>query len=185
MFVSACSPCPTSSTGLTYLGQIDFPTTYVFDDTAVGGLSAISYDAGRQVYYVISDDRSRKNPARFYTVRITLQDNRLIGVEWLGTTPLLDRSGAPFPPLSPDATPVVIPPDPEGIAFDERRQQLYWSSEGERISRTRTGRCCWIRGSVSPGSTARSAASSPYRPGCRCRSRTPDLAPTGRSRVLR
>jgi hypothetical protein len=133
VFVSACSPAHTSSTGLAYLGQIDFPTTYVFDGTAVGGLSAISYDAGRQVYYVISDDRSRKNPARFYTVRITLQDNRLIGVEWLGTTPWLDRSGAPFPPLSSDTTPVVIPPDPEGIAFDERRQQLYWSSEGERI----------------------------------------------------
>ena len=28
----------------------------------------------------------------------------------------------------------MIPPDPEGIAFDERRQQLYWSSEGERIA---------------------------------------------------
>lgn len=118
---------------MAYLGQVDFPTSYVFDDTTVGGLSAISYDAGRQVYYVISDDRSAKNPARFYTVRITFGDNRLIGIEWLDTTPLLDRSGAAFPPLSPDATPPVIPPDPEGIAFDERRQQLYWSSEGERI----------------------------------------------------
>jgi hypothetical protein len=133
LFVTACSSAQTSSTGLTYLGQIDFPTTYVFDDTAVGGLSAISYDPGRQVYYVISDDRSRKNPARFYTVRITLKDNRFIGIEWLDTTPLLDRTGAQFPPLSPDATPPVLPPDPEGIAFDERRQQLYWSSEGERI----------------------------------------------------
>lgn len=131
--IAGCTSTDTSSTGLAYLGQIDFPTTYVFDDTAVGGLSAISYDAGRQVYYVISDDRSRKNPARFYTVRITLKDNRLIGVDWLATTPLLDRTGAPFPPLLPDATPPVIPPDPEGIAFDERRQQLYWSSEGERI----------------------------------------------------
>ena len=28
----------------------------------------------------------------------------------------------------------MIPPDPEGIAFDERRQRLYWSSEGERIT---------------------------------------------------
>ncbi len=134
ILVSGCTtPTPTSSPGLAYLGQIDFPTTYVFDETAVGGLSAISYDAGRQVYYVISDDRSRKNPARFYTVALTLKDNRLIGVDWLAATPLLDRTDAPFPPLSPDATPVVIPPDPEGIAFDERRQQLYWSSEGERI----------------------------------------------------
>jgi hypothetical protein len=130
--IAACSPAPAPSTGLAYLGQIEFPTTYVFDDTAVGGLSAISYDQGRQVYYVISDDRSKKNPARFYTVRITFGDNRLIGIEWLDTTSLLDRSGAPFPPLAPDATPPVIPPDPEGIAFDERRQQLYWSSEGER-----------------------------------------------------
>jgi hypothetical protein len=31
----------------------------------------------------------------------------------------------------------LIPPDPEGIAFDERRQQLYWSSEGERITEDR------------------------------------------------
>ena len=36
--------------------------------------------------YVISDDRSAKNPARFYTVRIMLPNNRLIGVEWLDTT---------------------------------------------------------------------------------------------------
>ncbi|MGZ5397877.1 MAG: esterase-like activity of phytase family protein, partial [Mycobacterium sp.] len=130
--VAACSPAHTS-TGLDYLGQIDFPASYLFDDTTVGGLSAITYDPDRQVYYIISDDRSAKNPARFYTVQITLRDNRLIGIEWLDTTPLLDRSDAPFPPLSPDATPPVIPPDPEGIAFDERRQQLYWSSEGERI----------------------------------------------------
>jgi len=26
----------------------------------------------------------------------------------------------------------VVPPDPEGIAFDSGRQRLYWSSEGER-----------------------------------------------------
>ncbi|BBY92520.1 phytase [Mycobacterium gallinarum] len=133
LFLSACSPASTLSTGLTYLGQVDFPASYLFDDTTVGGLSAITYDPGRQLYYIISDDRSARNPARFYTVRITLSDNRLIGVEWLDTTSLLDRSGAPFPPLSPDAMPPVIPPDPEGIAFDERRQQLYWSSEGERI----------------------------------------------------
>ena len=131
--LAACSPANTSTTGFAYLGQVNFPAGYLFDDTTVGGLSAITYDPGRQVYYVISDDRSAKNPARFYTVRITLSDKRLTGIEWLSTTPLLDRSGAPFPPLSPDVTPPVIPPDPEGIAFDERRQQLYWSSEGERI----------------------------------------------------
>lgn len=110
------------------------PDGFLFDGTTVGGLSAISYDPGRQVYYVISDDRSAKNPSRFYTVRITFADNKLGSVDWAATTTLLDKSGAPFAPLSPDASPPVIPPDPEGIAFDERRQRLYWSSEGERIT---------------------------------------------------
>ena len=113
------------------------PHGFLFDETTVGGLSAISYDPGRQLYYVISDDRSAKNPARFYSVRITFPDNKLGSVEWVTTTPFLDKGGGPFPALAPDASPPVIPPDPEGIAFDERRQRLYWSSEGERITKDR------------------------------------------------
>ncbi len=66
-----------------YLGQVEFPNGFLFDDTTVGGLSAISYDPGRQLYYVISDDRSEKNPARFYTVRITFPDNKLGSVQWV------------------------------------------------------------------------------------------------------
>ena len=120
-----------------YLGQVSVPHGFLFDETTVGGLSAISYDPGRQLYYVISDDRSAKNPARFYTVRITFPDNKLGSVEWVTTTPFLDKGGSPFPALAPDAAPPVIPPDPEGIAFDERRQRLYWSSEGERNTKDR------------------------------------------------
>jgi hypothetical protein len=132
VFAAACGSAQTSRSPPSFsdLGQVEFPNGYLFDGTTVGGLSAISYDPGRQVNYFISDDRSAKNPARFYTVRITFPDNKLGSVDWLGTTPLLDRAGQPFPPLSADA----IPPDPEGIAFDERRQQLYWSSEGERMT---------------------------------------------------
>jgi hypothetical protein len=135
LLLSACGGAETTTppSSFPFLGQLEFPNGYLFKDTTVGGLSAISYDPGRGVYYVISDDRSEKNPARFYTVRITFPDNKLGSVEWLGTTDLLDRTGKPFAPLSPDATPPVIPPDPEGIAFDARGQQLYWSSEGERI----------------------------------------------------
>lgn len=120
-----------------YLGQVEVPHGYLFDETTVGGLSAISYDPGRQVYYVISDDRSAKNPARFYTVGITFPDNKLGSVDWVATAPFVDKTGSPFPSLAPDAASPVIPPDPEGIAFDERRQQLYWSSEGERITKDR------------------------------------------------
>ena len=104
------------------------------DGTVIGGLSGISYDPARQVYYVISDDRSAKNPARFDTVRIALSDKGIGGVDFVSTHPWLDRDGNPFRALDVDAQPPVIPPDPEGIAFDSRRQRLYWSSEGERLT---------------------------------------------------
>ena len=144
VLVAGCGPPQTSTAPqapaptFDYLGHVSVPHDFLFGETTVGGLSAISYDVGRQVYYVISDDRSARNPARFYTVRIMFPDNKLGSVDWVDTTPLLDKSGSEFPSLAPNATPPVIPPDPEGIAFDERRQQLYWSSEGERIEdRTR------------------------------------------------
>lgn len=117
---------------LAYLGQSQIPFGATFDGTVIGGLSAISYDPGRQVYYVISDDRSQRNPARFYAVRLSLSDKGIDDVTCTGTHPLLDRDGRPFRPLTLNATPPVVPPDPEGIAFDPVRQRLYWSSEGER-----------------------------------------------------
>lgn len=123
---------------LSYLGQSQIPFGATFDGTVIGGLSAISYDPGRQQYYVISDDRSAKNPARFYTVRLSLSDTGpdkgIREVTFIGTHPLLDQSGHPFQPLTPSAKPPVVPPDPEGIAFDPVRQRLYWSSEGERLT---------------------------------------------------
>src|ERR1700743_3538124 len=119
---------------LSYLGQSQVGFDAVFDGTVIGGLSAITYDPGRQLYYVISDDRSEKNPARFYTVRIALSDKGITDVTFTAPHPLLDRSGQPFRPLTTSTTPPTIPPDPEGIAFDPGRQRLYWSSEGERLT---------------------------------------------------
>jgi hypothetical protein len=72
---------------LSYIGQVEVPFGFNFDGTTVGGLSAISYDPGRQLYYVVSDDRSAKNPARFYTVRIPLSDNTLGDVEFVAAGP--------------------------------------------------------------------------------------------------
>ena len=105
-----------------------------FDATVVGGLSGLSYDPGSRLYYIISDDRSAKNPARFYTARITCPTTASTGSSscrripgWMWT---VDRSGR----STSDVRPPVVPPDPEGIAFDGRRQRLYWSSEGERVT---------------------------------------------------
>ncbi len=116
---------------LQYLGQKCVDHRAICDDTVVGGLSGITYDPNRDVYYVISDDRSAYSPIRFYIVRLSLSDKGIDDVKFLGARFLLDESGRCFPPLSIDTRPLIIPPDPEGIAFDPRRQRLYWSSEGD------------------------------------------------------
>jgi hypothetical protein len=133
---------------LTYLGQSQVPFGATFQNAVIGGLSAISYDAGRDVYYVITDDRSEKSPARFYTVRLSLSDKGINEVKFTGHHLLLEESGHPFRPLRLDATPPVVPPDPEGIAFDTARQRLYWSSEGERLTEGSGGPALldpWVR----------------------------------------
>jgi hypothetical protein len=114
---------PTPS--LEFLGEAIFPTGTVFDGTVVGGLSGITYDAERGVFYSLSDDRSEFGPARFYTLRVDLADGRLNpgDVTFTGVTTLLDAGGNPFPPFSLD---------PEGIALTED-DTLAVTSEGDAV----------------------------------------------------
>jgi 3-phytase len=111
----------TTITGVDFLGQTTFPTGTTFRNTQVGGLSGITYNPRRNVYYSISDDRSQKNPGRFYTLNINLSGNKLGAVRFTNVTTLLNDNGKPFPPLSLDA---------EGIAFT-KRGTVFISSEGD------------------------------------------------------
>jgi len=61
-----------AASGLELLGQLNLPTGLMYENTEVGGLSGISYAPDEDVYYVISDDRSFKQPARFYRLAIDL-----------------------------------------------------------------------------------------------------------------
>jgi hypothetical protein len=144
---AACAPAHHAS-GLNYLGQKRVWPGATFQGTVIGGLSAISYDPQHQLYYVISDDRSAKSPARFYTVRLDLSDNGIRDVTFVATHPWLDSTEGPFRPLSIGSRPPVVPPDPEGVAVDGKRQRLYWSSEGERLTDTPGGPVLldpWVR----------------------------------------
>lgn len=116
---------------LDFLGERELPDAPAFQDTTVGGLSAISYDARTGTYYVISDDRSQTGPARFYTAHVDFADGALKGVALTGTHPWLRPDGTAFPPTSTATS--TVAPDPEGIAVDPRDGSLAWTSEGERI----------------------------------------------------
>ncbi|MGH8002521.1 MAG: esterase-like activity of phytase family protein, partial [Brasilonema sp.] len=110
-------------TGIDFIGSATFPTSFSFQKTPMGGFSGITYDAKKQLYYTISDDRSEKAPARFYTLKIdlsneTLTDNRVAPV---GFTTLLNENSRTFPPGSIDS---------EGIALTNK-ETVYISSEGD------------------------------------------------------
>ena len=107
-----------TSLQLQFLGQHIIPTGTQFDSTEVGGLSGITYDTRRKVFYALSDDPSQFDPARFYTLRITAGGTP--NVQIVDVTTLTDPSGDPFPPLSLD---------PEGLTLT-KRHTLVITSEG-------------------------------------------------------
>lgn len=128
MFLTAASPSQRQPictdiqavTMVESLGVVTFPTGYMFDDTEVGGLSGIAYDASRDVYYALSDDRSN---ARFYTVSIDLSDSSLDegDVAFQDVTFLTGPGGSVFPDGSLDPEDIDLP----------RPGFLYISSEGD------------------------------------------------------
>ena len=116
------SPAPAiPETAVDFLGQATLPAGFSFKGTELGGLSGITYDPNRHVYYAIADDRSKKAPARFYTLKINLKESLKDGdVVPIDVTTLLDETNQPFAAGSLD---------PEGIALTDK-ETVFISSEG-------------------------------------------------------
>src|SRR4029453_3258880 len=62
---------------LEFRGESTLPAGLPFNGTVVGGLSSITYDAERDLYYAISDDQGSLGPVRFYTLDIDVEDGSL------------------------------------------------------------------------------------------------------------
>lgn len=121
--VAPAAAAPDSGQAVRLLGEQVVPNDLVFQHTAVGGLSGIDFDSRTGDYVLISDDRSERDPARFYTARIPVDENGIGPVTFTGTRPLLTAAGAPYGPKSVD---------PEEIRVDPWTGDYYWTQEGER-----------------------------------------------------
>jgi 3-phytase len=112
----------TAAPTLEFLGEEILPTGLQFEGTEVGGLSSIAYDAELDRYYVISDDQSVIDPARYYTFALDAADGNLDpgDVVVADVTTLLDAAGLPFAAASFD---------PEGLALT-KDDELVITSEG-------------------------------------------------------
>ena len=112
-------------TGVEFLGEVIIPTGTMFSGTEIGGLSSITYDSGRQVYYTLSDDQGNRatgDPVRYYTLAIDYSDGTLDdGDIWfVDVTQLFADKNDPFPPGGLD---------PEGFVL-AREGYFFMSSEG-------------------------------------------------------
>jgi hypothetical protein len=101
-----------------------------FRGTRVGGLSGIDYDVKQDRYYLACDDPSAFNPARFYTARILLKENRLDTVIFTAVDTLLNPVGNPYPDIRKAR---IHSADVEALRFDASRNEMVWSSEGQRV----------------------------------------------------
>ena len=132
--------------GLKFIGAVTVPNDATVDGTLVGGLSGIDYDPAADLWYLISDDKSDKNPARFYTAKLAFDGARLASVEIEHAVTLLQADGQPYPnaKIGGDV------PDPESIRRDPMTGNLWWTSEGDR----KLGASPFLRASTPDGKDA-------------------------------
>jgi len=80
---------------LRFISTVTVANDRMIDGTLVGGLSGIDYDSAADLWYLISDDKSENNPARFYTARLTFTAGRLASVAIEHAVTLLQADGQP------------------------------------------------------------------------------------------
>jgi hypothetical protein len=133
LFLTSCAPSLSADrrtferVSIEYIGEYQVPKGLKVKDTPVGGLSGLTYDRGRNVFYAISDDRGDNAPARFYTLKLDLdlknpQQVKFNQVDITDVTLLKNANGDIYPPGEID---------PEAIALTPQAS-VFISSEGDR-----------------------------------------------------
>jgi hypothetical protein len=94
-----------------FLDAYTLPKT-TFENTPVGGLSALTYDRSQNLFYIVSDDRGDRTPARFYTVALALNadKSKIENVSIKAVTTLKTEAGQPFEKGTIDAEGITLSP---------------------------------------------------------------------------
>ncbi|MEU7767617.1 esterase-like activity of phytase family protein [Nocardia sp. NPDC049190] len=124
----AATADPVVGTSVRLLGEQVIEHNLDFAGTTVGGLSGIDYQERTGEYVLISDDRSTRNPARYYTAHIGVGEHGVGPVTFTGTHSLRTATGDTYAPNSVD---------PEEIRVDPWTGDYYWTQEGERTDTVR------------------------------------------------
>ena len=118
-------PLLSSTAHLRLIGEARLPNQLQFQGTTVGGLSGIDYDPASDQYFLLSDDSSSRDPARFYTARIALDASHIGQPEIVSVTNLRQADGSPY---------LATLLDPESIRWRASSQTFIWTSEGNALA---------------------------------------------------
>ncbi|GAB2825598.1 esterase-like activity of phytase family protein [Comamonas piscis] len=118
------------SPALRLLGEQRWPLDTTWAGTPIGGLSSIDYHPGDDSYYLVSDDRSAKDSARWYRARIRYDASGLQQVSIIGQQYLQTPAGVPYPSSRTAAADTAVP-DPEALRLLPGGRSVIWSSEGD------------------------------------------------------
>lgn len=119
------------------IGEKQLASGLMFQNTQVGGFSGI--DLGQDgTWYIISDDQSQYNPARFYKAALNYDEKGFHSFELKSVHTLKQSDGSLYPSLQ-DARQRAQNSfaDAESIRLDVENGNLYWTSEGTETSVTK------------------------------------------------
>ncbi len=127
--LAACAPvrAPTQPARLRLIGEATLAHRRAFRGTTVGGLSGLDFDPASGLWYALCDDRSDLAPARFYTLRMALDGQRLGAPELMDVVTLRQGNGLPYPSRHQGGDVA----DPEALRLLPRAGTLLWASEGD------------------------------------------------------
>ena len=114
---------------LRLIGEAVLPHRMDAFGTTLGGISGIDYDPVRDQYYLLSDDRSDFNAARFYTAKIAVSATGISTPNVTSVVTLKRPDGTPFAGKDVGAKDI---PDPEAIRYRADTDTLLWTSEGDK-----------------------------------------------------
>ncbi|AWG20101.1 hypothetical protein FFWV33_00490 [Flavobacterium faecale] len=120
----------TTTPTLKYINSIEIPFNTEFKNTVVGGLSSIDYDATKDQYYFVCDDRSTYNDARFYTASISMPSNQIEGITFKDVVTLKNEKGESYGNWEKVPNSSI---DPEELRYNPKTKTVVWSSEGARV----------------------------------------------------
>ena len=129
---STANSTPVEISGLKLINEYVLSGGMQLKNTTIGGLSGIDYDRSRQLYYLVSDDPSSKGPTRYYSASIIISDKGIDSVKIIDVIPFLNPLGLPYADITKDR---VHSADVEALRYDAKRDELVWSSEGQRFIR--------------------------------------------------